>query len=756
MQAGLPNPAAGDQSAPAPKKSKMPVWARIIVGVAGILVMISGLVEIFGGSGGHNVSYGKDNIIYYHDATRADADALAKGLKDASYFGSNTDGVTVLLDKLGDGFSISFVIKPEKAGDPATQKFFHDLAVTIAKPISGTLTTVRLVDPELNLKQSLDVSPTVTPAQGGIVSPPVATSFAGRFSDGKVTVDLSQSNDGYVGTVALGDNQFPAKAAAAQQGLTGTFTANGTEFTFTATLDGDKLTFVTGGRTYTLPRTTAPAPVSLTQPPATPIQPPATLTQPPAVPVGTAPQSNGEKFGDFSVLGSTHTGKTLFIKLPTAQTLESAITQTADELGNVCDGKPALTGAFANAQTKTQGGAILTAKLKGADIRGVIFCGVGPEGGSATVIIATADAPKDDVATLFGFMPAPIKLQTHNFPDGSGSVGLPDGWTTPDQSASFGFTAIGPAGQSVGFAHTAVMYYPNSSIVRMAQQTYAIQMQNYNNQERQYQQLVAFYQQHPGGPEPREPKMPVAPNPDPNIEFPYMNFCRYCDGAEDVLKYWYPISEAKQKRAGKGFSELDKIIEVLPADPNPLIPNSKSGVAYFAISDHVGDNVKHMLVLNRMTTCPVVEGECWQVSFSNMRAPEATFRRDLPLMNAIMNSVKLDMDVVNGQIAAAGAAVRKASADFENQLLRSNREFQQQQEDNFNNFESQIAAQEQAVHDSSSDFIEYVRGVRDVYDTQTGQMESVDLFNSNAIVQGMNDAANDPNRFVQIPLRYER
>ena len=250
--------------------------------------------------------------------------------------------------------------------------------------------------------------------------------------------------------------------------------------------------------------------------------------------------------------------------------------------------------------------------------------------------------------------------------------------------------------------------------------------------------------------------MPEPPNPDPNIEFPNINFCRYCDGAEDVLKYWYPIAEAKQKRAGKGYSELDKIIEVLPADPNPLIPNSKSGVAYFAISDHVGNDVKHMLVLNRITTCPIMEGECWQISFSNMRAPEAIFRRDLPLMNAIMNSVKLNMDVVNSQIASAGAAVRKASADFENQLLKSNREFQQQQEDNFNNFESQIAAQEQAVHDSSSDFIEYIRGVRDVYDTQTGQMESVDLFNSNAIVQGMNDAANDPNRFVQIPLRYER
>jgi hypothetical protein len=67
-----------------------------------------------------------------------------------------------------------------------------------------------------------------------------------------------------------------------------------------------------------------------------------------------------------------------------------------------------------------------------------------------------------------------------------------------------------------------------------------------------------------------------------------------------------------------------------------------------------------------------------------------------------------------------------------------------------------MAAQQQAMHDSSSDFIEYIRGVRDVYDNQTGQMHSVDLFHVNGIVNGMNTAANDPNRFVQIPLRYER
>ena len=125
-------------------------------------------------------------------------------------------------------------------------------------------------------------------------------------------------------------------------------------------------------------------------------------------------------------------------------------------------------------------------------------------------------------------------------------------------------------------------------------------------------------------------------------------------------------------------------------------------------------------------------------------------------MNDVMTSLKLNMDVVTRQIEQNGAAVRKMGEESERQLLKQARQFNQQQAENFNRFESQQRAREQARHDSNSDFIEYVKGVRDVYDTRTGEMHSVDLFNVNGIVGGLNTAANDPNRFVQIPLRYER
>ena len=76
--------------------------------------------------------------------------------------------------------------------------------------------------------------------------------------------------------------------------------------------------------------------------------------------------------------------------------------------------------------------------------------------------------------------------------------------------------------------------------------------------------------------------------------------------------------------------------------------------------------------------------------------------------------------------------------------------------ENFNHFEAQQNARQQAMHNSASDFIETIQGTRDVMDTTTGQTRSVNLFNVNGIVDALNTATSDPQRFVQIPLRYER
>jgi hypothetical protein len=94
------------------------------------------------------------------------------------------------------------------------------------------------------------------PLGGGGANPLAkpATPFAGTFSDGKLTLDLTGMDGAYAGTIALGGSKFPANAKAGGKGLEGNFWAGNDKYDFTATLDGDTVTLVSDGTTYTLKR----------------------------------------------------------------------------------------------------------------------------------------------------------------------------------------------------------------------------------------------------------------------------------------------------------------------------------------------------------------------------------------------------------------------------------------------------------------------------------------------------------------------
>jgi hypothetical protein len=53
----------------------------------------------------------------------------------------------------------------------------------------------------------------------------------------------------------------------------------------------------------------------------------------------------------------------------------------------------------------------------------------------------------------------------------------------------------------------------------------------------------------------------------------------------------------------------------------------------------------------------------------------------------------------------------------------------------------------------NDNFIETIRGTRDVMDTQTGRRQTVDLWDAGRVAQQLNEATNDPGRFREIPLR---
>ena len=477
-----------------------------------------------------------------------------------------------------------------------------------------------------------------------------------------------------------------------------------------------------------------------------------------ATPAQDAKNGGVQTLGQFLVLGTTQTGKTLFIKLPAAQTLESAITQTADELGKILDEKPDLTGAFANGKAMTRGGALLTGKLKGQSVHGWIFAGLPKAGGgggvTACAVIAPADVLAADVQTLFSFMPGQLNLKEYAFPDGSGSIELPPGWTTRDQTCAHGVVVVGPAGQAIAIQNRIVVSTPDGNYARLAQKNYESAMFLYDMQMKGYQDSIARHEQFPNIPVMPEPKKPEPP--DLTRRYPGTIFCRVCSGADEVLKYFFPISEKMQKDAGGPYTTLEKIIEIAPADGNPLIANAKAGIAYLAVTDHNGDKATAMRVLHRIDTNPVLDGkDKWVVVFNTMRAPDASFDRDLPVMMDIMNSFKVNLNVTNQILSHEGEVIRQIGEENTRRMLQRGREFNEAQAQHIANFEAGMQAQAQARHDANSDFIEYVSGVRTVYNTRTGESAQVNLFNVNAIVNGLNAAANDPNANIQIPLRYQ-
>ena len=81
-----------------------------------------------------------------------------------------------------------------------------------------------------------------------------------------MTIELTNAAGAYTGTIRLGTKSFPLKAREQDGKLVGSFTSEGQDFDFTASLGGDTLSLSTGGATHELKRN---RPNPLAQPKAT-------------------------------------------------------------------------------------------------------------------------------------------------------------------------------------------------------------------------------------------------------------------------------------------------------------------------------------------------------------------------------------------------------------------------------------------------------------------------------------------------------
>jgi hypothetical protein len=530
-----------------------------------------------------------------------------------------------------------------------------------------------------------------------------ADAFAGKYKGSTLSVELTPDGDAFAGTIQLGARKFPLKAHNENGTLTGTFNSNGSDFSFSATLSGDTLTLNTGGATYTLKKDT---------PPVNPLG--AAAGNPLAAGAADAPAG-------YTVVNTTANGKSLTAQKPDATTVMAAMKSTFPDLERYFGSRPSILGAYENARDHKSGTATFAVTSNGKPLKGLVSCKIGDKGATVAVVYCTADAPPAEWAKLTTATAPPVDTAAaatpqpalapwteYTFPDGTGSIGLAEGWTTQAQSCMSCVQIKGPADQTVTIGLCFPVQTPDSPLVQM------------------HNQLVANARQM-GMQPPQEMKMLVAPYTGP------------VDAMNNLLPQLSKFSEA----SGSFALEMDGLTE-LPQKVDPSLPSGKAALLTYGVTHIQNGTRTHFLGGARVETTPVGNG-AWMFYMTEIAAPDKSFKGDTPLMLAMINSLKPNNQVI--------AEKTRQNLDASNRRFA---EMQQAHKEQMAGYDAQNKAWEQrelVQSRSNADFDEIIRGDRTVLDTQTGDRTSVDLGNVDRIVDHLNET--DPGRYKQIPLRDE-
>jgi hypothetical protein len=440
----------------------------------------------------------------------------------------------------------------------------------------------------------------------------------------------------------------------------------------------------------------------------------------------------------YSVAAATDAGKKLVVHKADATSVSAALKATLADLAKSLDARPAVRCAFTDAKSPGSGGASFTARLGGQAIKGLILCSTDEKGADIAVAYCRADAPASEWTKLRGttasatpghaqatpgtpgsvlanvvagiIKPAEVQMEAYSFPDGTGSIGLPEGWKTNAQTSIHGVSIQGPADQSVTIGHGLEVCTPDSMVVQTQLRMAA-----------QAQQM----------------RMPPPP--------PLKIFIAPYSGPLDALKNIVPQLNQMSRRAGGPGITLDQVLESQTAKANFL--SGQAALVYYAVTRTTAGNAQHRRALARMETYPIggPRSGTWGIYWTELAAPDATFDQDLPVMLAITHSQKENAGAIqaatNREIAASNQ--RTAAA------LQANAERQKA----FDGYLQSVQHNQLIMNRSTDNFDEIIRGERTVQDTQTGERHSVDLGHVDAIVDELNKS--DPGRYVQVPLRDE-
>lgn len=543
----------------------------------------------------------------------------------------------------------------------------------------------------------------------------VATQALGdQFTDGHLTVEWSINQNAVTGTLKLGAQSFPVTAEQNGSEIDGTFQANGSAFGFTSSVAGDVLTLTTGGKTYTLKSTAAAA-----------------------NPLGTAPANplaGGDKTGGadapagYAVVTHTDAGQAWSITKKNATNVRGALVDTLGDLDHYFGDKVKSGGAYEDTQSHQTGGAAFTAIHNGEPVRGMISVTMQDHAAIVAVVYAKTGVTADQWKKLTnpappaqaGAVPA-VNLTQYNFPDGSGSIGVAPDWTTSATTETNMFQIKGPNDALVTMGLTLVVYDPNAMMVQMRRQ----------NEQRALQMGMRPIQ---------GPPMLIAP------------FCRPAEALQRVVPQ---LSALSQQNGGTAMT-LDQIVNSKTIQSN--LPNGKAAVLEYLITKDDHGQKTHHHAMARIECSPIGNG-VWMIFANEIGSQSSDFAKFKPTMLAMVSSLKENTEVIQRIVQERQQNQQQQFQNAQNASQRQQAQFAAQQQSHRQQMASYDAhnrawaKQENIKARSSDNFVEAIRGYRTVYDTQTGEKSSADYLNVNGIVNGLN--ANNPGRYVQIPLRDE-
>jgi hypothetical protein len=463
-----------------------------------------------------------------------------------------------------------------------------------------------------------------------------------------------------------------------------------------------------------------------------------------------------EPIPGYSVITSTDFGKSLYCQKPAAASVTAALQSALPDLGHYFDGKPALKGAYEDSKSHQSGGAVFAAMLKGQAVKGVLSCKLTDKSAAVTVVYCRADAPQSEWSKLTTAPAAPAagatsagpppaadpatklgdNAQVYQFPDGTGSLMLAEGWKTQAPSAISPILIQGPADQNIFINSGRSIMTPDSPMVKTRQRNQSSMRQMNRN----------------------------ATPP------PFMFVAAFTDPVQSMKDLNSQLSQYSQSHGGPAI-QLDEIIS--SQDVPSSLKDGKAAVINWSVTRTLNGVAKHYRGIQKLQMAQS-NPNSWTMIATGFTGPVDTFDHDRPLMFAMTQCVKVNADAASQKIQQMseqemaaikqqGAAIAAAAQASHDQYMRDQAQrFADGQErlaetkEGYDAHNQQFQADELQKARNKDDYVEHILGYRTVYDTQTGLSTTADLSDVTGVVNSLNQAALDPNRFVQIPLRDEQ